>query len=68
MKQCEWITRTPVYATHIGGVEIDPSEYATTAGAKLWDEEVPCRYVADPGHKFCPRHELEAAFQKTEAA
>jgi len=28
-RRCQHVTKTPVYATHIGGVAIDPSEYAT---------------------------------------
>lgn len=61
MKQCEWVTYTPIFATHIGGVKIDPSEYATSEGAHLFSHEAPCHYVADPDKKYCPRHEMEAA-------
>lgn len=66
-RRCQHITYTPIYATHIGSVRIDPSEYATTEGAHLWDDETHCNYIADPGHKFCPRHEMELLL-KTEAA
>jgi hypothetical protein len=61
MKQCEWVTYTPIFATHIAGVKIDPSEYATSEGAHLFSHEARCRYVADPDKKYCPRHEMEAA-------
>jgi hypothetical protein len=68
VKQCEWITRTPVFVKSIGNIQIDRCEWENENGAFLWYEEIPCRYVADPGKKYCPRHEMEAAMQKSEAA
>lgn len=61
MKQCEWITKTPIYIKQVGGMNIDRSEWENEQGAFLRYEEIPCRYVADPGHKYCPRHEAEAS-------
>ena len=36
----------------------DESEYYDQRGAFLWNRESQCGLVADPGHKYCPRHEL----------
>lgn len=66
-RQCEWISQVPVYVKELAGFQIDESEFVGPEGALLWNEEVPCRYVADPGKKYCPRHEMEAAM-RTEAA
>ncbi len=58
-KQCEHIEKTPVFVKRLGNFVIDPSEYENENGAFLCYHEVPCRYVADHGHRFCPRHEME---------
>lgn len=68
MKQCEWITREPVYIKRIGNFAIDPSEFENEHGAFLCNRESPCHYVADPGHKFCPRHEMESALGEASTA
>jgi hypothetical protein len=60
-KQCEWITRTPVFVKQIGNFQIDRSEWENESGAFFWDRVTPCLYAADPGHRYCPRHEMEAA-------
>jgi hypothetical protein len=62
-KQCEWITHEPVYIKRIGNMVIDRSEWENEHGAFLCNRDIPCRYVADPGHKYCPRHEMEAAMK-----
>lgn len=67
MKQCEWIKRIPVFMKSLGNFQIDRSEWENENGAFLCYQEIPCRYVADPGHKYCPRHEMEVAIQ-SEAA
>lgn len=59
-KQCEWVDREPIYIKSIGGMAIDRSEWEGDKGAFFRYKETPCRLVADAGHKFCPRHEMEA--------
>jgi hypothetical protein len=61
VKQCEYISRTPVFVKSIGGMAIDRSEWENENGAFLCYWENPCRYVADAGHRHCPRHEMETA-------
>jgi len=60
MKQCEWITRMPIFVKSMGNFQIDRSEWENENGAFLCNREIPCGYVADPGKKYCPRHEMEA--------
>jgi hypothetical protein len=62
MKRCEHVTLCPCFMKN----GVDPSEYTDKRGAFLWNAELSCGLVADPGHKFCPRHEaieLSAASQ-----
>jgi hypothetical protein len=63
-KQCEWVTLVGVHIKSIGRMRIDRSEWENENGAWLCDRKIPCRYVADRGKKFCPRHEMEAAMQR----
>jgi hypothetical protein len=64
MKSCEYVEKIPIYITHLGGIAIDPSEYAPGQPGAFFDErEVPCRLVADPDHKYCPRHELITLYE-----
>lgn len=59
-KSCEWVDREPIYIKSIGGIAIDRSEWENENGAFFRYKETPCRLAADPGHKFCPKHELMA--------
>lgn len=63
MHACEWVRKEPLYIKAIGNMKIDPSEFENENGAFLAYKEIPCRYVTDPGKKFCPRHELEAVIE-----
>jgi hypothetical protein len=58
-RQCQHITRMPVYAKQIGGMQIDRCEWENENGAFIRYEEIPCRYIADVGETLCPRHKLE---------
>jgi len=58
-KQCEWVTREPIFVKRIGNMLIDRSEWENENGAFLCNREIPCRYAADPCRRFCPRHEME---------
>ena len=58
-KQCEFVERTPIFIKQIGNFKIDESEWEGDKGAFFRYDERPCQFVADLGHKFCPRHELE---------
>lgn len=66
-KQCEWIKRMPIYLKELAGFKIDKSEFVGPEGVIREVKEIPCRYIADPGKKYCPRHEMEAAM-RSEAA
>lgn len=59
LRQCKHVEKVPIYIKRIGKFVIDPSEYENENGAFFRYEEIPCMYVADEGHEFCPRHELE---------
>lgn len=63
-RECQYITKTPVYITHIGGMAIDRSEWENENGAFFRYDEKTCPYIADEGEKFCPRHKLEAEAAK----
>jgi len=58
-RQCDHVTKKPIYIKSIDGMAIDRSEWEDERGAFFRYEETPCQFVADPGHKYCPRHELE---------
>lgn len=64
MNQCQHITKTPVHIKRLGNFVIDRSEWEDERGAFLWYNEAPCLYVADEGHEFCPRHEMEHAMER----
>lgn len=64
-KSCEWVDREPIYIKFIRGIKIDQSEWEGDKGAFFRYRETPCRLAADAGHKFCPRHEMEAGALKT---
>jgi hypothetical protein len=67
-KQCEWIDREPVHIKRIGNFVIDRSEWEDERGAFSHYKETRCKFVADDGHKFCPKHELQSlAESKPEA-
>jgi len=61
---CQWVDREPIYSKKLGGITICPSEYVNERGAHIMDSVTPCRLVADPGEKFCPRHKLMDAMRK----
>jgi hypothetical protein len=58
-KSCEWIDREPIYIKRLGNFVIDRSEWEGDKGAFFRYKETPCRFAADPGHKFCPKHEMQ---------
>jgi hypothetical protein len=60
-RQCQFVTKTPVYMKQIGDMKIDPSEWEHKDGAFFRYNEVRCQYIADEGQKLCPRHILESA-------
>jgi hypothetical protein len=57
-KPCEHVDREPIYIKRLGNFVIDPSEYENEKGAFFRYEETPCKFIADEGHKYCPRHEV----------
>lgn len=60
-KPCEHVKRVPVYIKRIGNFRIDRSEWENEHGALLCHRDEHCAFAADPGHRYCPRHEMEAA-------
>jgi len=57
-RQCQWVDREPMFIKRIGNFVIDRSEYEDERGAFFRYKETECRFIADEGKKFCPKHEL----------
>lgn len=54
MKGCKW---TWTVTWHWGKGIIDPAEFDGPEGA-LMESTLTCRLAVDPGHIYCPRHEM----------
>lgn len=58
-RQCKFITKIPMYAKTVGGIAIPPYQWENENGVHMGDKEIPCKYIADFGEDYCPRHKME---------